>query len=70
MRVASLDSVLTKPAGAAGGVLPETGAVMIVTSTYNGTPPDNAAEFKKWLEKQTAGELYKAEHRRRTECFK
>lgn len=57
VRVASLDSVLNNPAGTAGGVLPETGAVMIVTSTYNGTPPDNAAEFKKWLEKQTAGEL-------------
>lgn len=26
------------------------GPVVIVTSTYNGTPPDNAARFAKWLE--------------------
>jgi cytochrome P450/NADPH-cytochrome P450 reductase len=29
--------------------LPTTGAVVIVTSSYNGTPPDNAAKFCAWL---------------------
>lgn len=27
------------------------GPVVIITSTYNGTPPDNASRFAKWLEK-------------------
>ena len=27
--------------------------VMIITSTYNGTPPDNAAAFEKWLKNLT-----------------
>ncbi|SHO66749.1 cytochrome P450 / NADPH-cytochrome P450 reductase [Pseudoxanthobacter soli DSM 19599] len=31
------------------------GPVLIVTSTYNGTPPDNAARFAKWLEAAPAG---------------
>ncbi|BAF89518.1 FAD-binding oxidoreductase [Azorhizobium caulinodans ORS 571] len=31
------------------------GPVVIVTSTYNGTPPDNAARFAKWLETAPAG---------------
>lgn len=31
------------------------GPVLIVTSTYNGTPPDNAARFAKWLETAPAG---------------
>lgn len=41
----SLDAAL-----AAGGdkPLPAAGAVAIVTSTYNGNPPDNAAAFAKW----------------------
>ncbi|GCE27502.1 NADPH--cytochrome P450 reductase [Dictyobacter alpinus] len=29
--------------------LPTDGAVMIVSSSYNGTPPDNAAKFCNWL---------------------
>jgi cytochrome P450/NADPH-cytochrome P450 reductase len=29
--------------------LPTTGAVVIVTASYNGTPPDNAAAFCAWL---------------------
>jgi len=29
--------------------LPTTGAVLIVTSSYNGTPPDNAVKFCNWL---------------------
>jgi cytochrome P450/NADPH-cytochrome P450 reductase len=29
--------------------LPKEGAVVIVTASYNGTPPDNAVEFCRWL---------------------
>lgn len=32
------------------GKLPERGLIQIVTSTYNGTPPDNAKKFHHWLE--------------------
>ncbi len=39
--VAPLDSYVNQ--------LPKAGAVMIVTASYNGTPPDNAVEFCKWL---------------------
>ncbi|KAI8468257.1 MAG: cytochrome P450 [Monoraphidium minutum] len=35
--------------GISGGALPAGGAVAVVTSTYNGMPPDNAAAFAKWL---------------------
>jgi cytochrome P450 / NADPH-cytochrome P450 reductase len=31
------------------GRLPKEGAVLITTSSYNGTPPDNAARFFEWL---------------------
>jgi DNA-binding transcriptional regulator YdaS (Cro superfamily) len=37
-------------------VLPEAGALLVISSTYNGTPPDNAAEFARWLPKQAEGE--------------
>jgi cytochrome P450/NADPH-cytochrome P450 reductase len=33
--------------------LPKEGAVVIVTSSYNGTPPDNAAKFCAWLQSET-----------------
>ncbi|MGZ3601254.1 MAG: cytochrome P450, partial [Ktedonobacterales bacterium] len=39
--VAPLDDYTSK--------LPTRGAVVIVTSSYNGTPPDNAAKFCAWL---------------------
>jgi cytochrome P450/NADPH-cytochrome P450 reductase len=39
--VASLDEYVEK--------LPSTGAVIIVTSSYNGKPPDNAVKFYQWL---------------------
>jgi cytochrome P450/NADPH-cytochrome P450 reductase len=32
------------------GNLPTTGAVVIVSASYNGTPPDNAAAFCRWLQ--------------------
>ena len=31
------------------GALPKDGAVIVVTASYNGQPPDNAAKFCKWL---------------------
>jgi cytochrome P450/NADPH-cytochrome P450 reductase len=31
------------------GRLPKAGGTIIVTASYNGTPPDNAAAFHKWL---------------------
>jgi cytochrome P450/NADPH-cytochrome P450 reductase len=31
------------------GELPHDGALLVVTASYNGTPPDNAAEFCRWL---------------------
>ncbi|PJZ00537.1 NADPH--cytochrome reductase [Bacillus vallismortis] len=37
--------------------LPEQGAVVIVTASYNGTPPDNAAGFVEWLEELEEGRL-------------
>lgn len=39
----------------AAGQLKLEGPVLIVSSTYNGTPPDNANEFAKWLAAQPAG---------------
>ena len=31
------------------GDLPRDGAALIVCSSYNGTPPDNAAAFCRWI---------------------
>lgn len=42
-------------AGCAG--LPTGGPLLIVTSTYNGSPPDNAGKFAAWLESAPAGSL-------------
>ncbi|RLQ94220.1 bifunctional cytochrome P450/NADPH--P450 reductase [Falsibacillus albus] len=39
------------------GNLPSKGAVVIVTSSYNGTPPDNAKQFVKWLEEAKGKEV-------------
>ncbi|MBB3112501.1 cytochrome P450/NADPH-cytochrome P450 reductase [Paenibacillus phyllosphaerae] len=39
------------------GKLPQEGAVLIVTSSYNGKPPHNAAEFVQWLHGASAGDL-------------
>ncbi|WIA11150.1 hypothetical protein OEZ85_011289 [Tetradesmus obliquus] len=44
---ATLDSIMP-PAGEQPQ-LPKAGAVLFVTSTYNGEPPDNALRFAKWL---------------------
>lgn len=35
---------------ACAGALPTDGPLLIVTSTYNGSPPDNAAKFAAWLD--------------------
>lgn len=39
------------------GKLPKEGAVLIVTSSYNGKPPSNAGQFVQWLEEIKPGEL-------------
>ncbi|MEG7356703.1 bifunctional cytochrome P450/NADPH--P450 reductase CypB [Bacillus inaquosorum] len=39
------------------GKLPDQGAVVIVTASYNGAPPDNAAGFLEWLEELEEGRL-------------
>ncbi|MGE7635393.1 bifunctional cytochrome P450/NADPH--P450 reductase [Bacillus paramycoides] len=39
------------------GKLPNEGAVIIVTSSYNGKPPSNANHFVQWLEEIKPGEL-------------
>ena len=39
------------------GKLPTTGAVIIVTSSYNGKPPKNARKFVKWLDTVEEGQL-------------
>jgi cytochrome P450 / NADPH-cytochrome P450 reductase len=36
------------------GDLPRDGALLVVCSSYNGTPPDNAAEFTRWLSRADA----------------
>jgi hypothetical protein len=55
VKVANLDSCVRAAKGGAD-VLPKNGAVVIVSSTYNGTPPDNASAFAKWLDEQQEGE--------------
>jgi hypothetical protein len=45
--VGSLDLAIAGGGGSGG--LPTTGAVAVLTSTYNGMPPDNAVAFSKWL---------------------
>ncbi|MGG0915015.1 bifunctional cytochrome P450/NADPH--P450 reductase [Bacillus velezensis] len=39
------------------GKLPKEGALLIITSSYNGKPPSNAAQFVQWLEEVKPGEL-------------
>jgi hypothetical protein len=58
---ASLDSIITaagsssrsSSSSTAGGLtakLPQAGALVVITSTYNGYPPDNALQFARWLD--------------------
>jgi hypothetical protein len=64
-RAASLDSIITAAssgsssnASAASGLtatLPQAGALVVITSTYNGYPPDNALQF--WCGQQPVGDL-------------
>ncbi|MDO7905947.1 bifunctional cytochrome P450/NADPH--P450 reductase [Paenibacillus sp. JX-17] len=39
------------------GKLPDEGAVLIVTASYNGHPPDNARAFVHWLNESASGDL-------------
>lgn len=39
------------------GKLPKEGALLIITSSYNGKPPSNAGQFVQWLEEVKPGEL-------------
>lgn len=46
---ASLDSYV--------GKLPDKGAVLIISASYNGNPPDNARQFMEWLSEEEAGKM-------------
>ncbi|MGE6632199.1 bifunctional cytochrome P450/NADPH--P450 reductase [Bacillus sp. NPDC077027] len=37
--------------------LPNEGAVLIITSSYNGLPPDNAKQFVEWIERDREADL-------------
>ncbi|MBU8678867.1 bifunctional P-450/NADPH--P450 reductase [Bacillus subtilis] len=56
---ASLHGVRTEtaPLNDRIGKLPKEGAVVIVTSSYNGKPPSNAGQFVQWLQEIKPGEL-------------
>ncbi|MEC5231029.1 bifunctional P-450/NADPH--P450 reductase [Bacillus inaquosorum] len=56
---ASLHGVRTEvaPLNDQIGKLPQEGAVVIVTSSYNGKPPSNAGQFVQWLQEIKPGEL-------------
>lgn len=56
---ASLHGVRTEvaPLNDRIGQLPKEGAVLIVTSSYNGKPPNNAKQFVQWLEEVNSDEL-------------
>ncbi|MDX8047077.1 bifunctional cytochrome P450/NADPH--P450 reductase [Gracilibacillus sp. S3-1-1] len=56
---ASLHGVQTEvaPLNNRIGNLPKEGAVLIVTSSYNGNPPSNAKLFIQWLEELNQGDL-------------
>lgn len=45
------------PANQYIGKLPTEGALLIITSSYNGKPPSNAREFVQWLEQVDEGQL-------------
>eukprot|EP00951_Prasinocladus_malaysianus_P029950 scaffold279262_cov36-Prasinocladus_malaysianus.AAC.2 len=49
------------PLDSAAEMLPSlantTGVALVVTSTYNGTPPDNARKFAKWADSLSASSL-------------
>ncbi len=49
--------VTTQPLDEAVGNLPTDGAVVIVCSSYNGSPPDNARAFVDWLGQDDAPQL-------------
>ena len=38
------------PLDSAAGHLPKEGAVIIVTASYEGQPPDNARQFVSWMD--------------------
>ncbi len=56
---ASLHGVQTEvaPLNDRVGNLPKEGAILIVSSSYNGNPPTNAGQFIQWLEELNPGEL-------------
>lgn len=43
-------ATVLEPADAMVGALPSAGGLVVVTASYNGAPPDNAAKFLAWLE--------------------
>ncbi|MED5371375.1 MAG: cytochrome P450 [Myxococcota bacterium] len=50
-------AVEVAPMDAAVDKLPSSGALVVVTASYNGQPPDNAAAFVPWLETLAPGSL-------------
>lgn len=50
-------AVQVEPMDSRVGALPTEGAVLVVTASYNGTPPDNAKRFCAWLESLEAPAL-------------
>lgn len=45
-------AVAVEPLDHAAGGLPDKGAVLLISSSYNGNPPDNAVRFCSWLEEE------------------
>jgi cytochrome P450/NADPH-cytochrome P450 reductase len=50
-------AVTVQPMDAAVGALPSRGALLVVTASYNGHPPDNAKRFCEWLDTVPEGSL-------------
>jgi cytochrome P450/NADPH-cytochrome P450 reductase len=46
--------VTSAPLDTRVGDLPKTGGLVVLSSTYNGFPPDNAKQFAAWLVQQAA----------------
>ncbi|MBE7123999.1 bifunctional cytochrome P450/NADPH--P450 reductase [Bacillus cereus] len=50
-------SAQAAPLDSHAGNLPKQGALLIISASYNGNPPDNAKKFVEWLEKASEHEV-------------